>query len=92
LEEYIGSLKPGKSADLAAIDLSAAATQPVYDPLSHIVYSATREQVTDVWVAGKRLLHDRRLTSLDEQAILAKTAAWRDKIQAAKIPVKEKKS
>ncbi|HLQ26829.1 MAG TPA: TRZ/ATZ family hydrolase [Acidiferrobacterales bacterium] len=91
LEEYIGSLKPGKSADLTAIDLSFTATQPVYNPLSQIVYSATREQVTDVWVAGKRLLHNRRLMTLDEQAVLAKAAAWRDKIQAAKMLAKEKK-
>ena len=87
LEEHIGSLKAGKSADITAIDLSSVSAQPVYDPISQIVYSATRGQVTDVWVAGKRLLHDRRLTTLDEQAILAKASGWGDKIQAAKIPV-----
>ena len=77
-----GSLVPGKSADITAIDLSALSTQPVYDPVSQIVYSATRDQVTDVWVAGKHLLADRKLTTLDENAIRQKAQAWRDKIKS----------
>ncbi len=76
----IGSLVPGKAADVVAIDLSDLSTQPVYDPVSQIVYSATREQVTDVWVAGRRLLADRKLTTLDEDAIRRKAQEWRDKI------------
>ena len=52
LDEQIGSLKPGKAADITAIDLSALSSQPVYDPVSQIVYTAGREQVTDVWVRG----------------------------------------
>ena len=80
LDDRIGSLQPGKSADLAAIDLSAASNQPVYDPVSQIVYAATRDQVTDVWVAGKRVLHDRGLTTLDEPAILRRAGDWRNRI------------
>jgi 5-methylthioadenosine/S-adenosylhomocysteine deaminase len=83
LDGRIGSLTVGKYADIAAVDLSPIATQPVYDPVSHIVYAATREQVTDVWVAGRQLLRARRLTTLDEEAILTKVARWRDKIFAA---------
>ncbi|MEK7697493.1 MAG: amidohydrolase family protein, partial [Pseudomonadota bacterium] len=82
LEANIGSLVLGKSADITAIDLSALSTQPVYDPVSQIVYSATRDQVTDVWVAGKRLLAERKLTTLDEDAIRQKAQAWRDKIKS----------
>ena len=81
LDEQIGSLKPGKAADITAIDLSALSSQPVYDPVSQIVYTAGREQVTDVWVAGKRLLASRALTTLDEAAILRRAQGWRDKIQ-----------
>ena len=81
LDEQIGSLKPGKAADITAIDLSALSSQPVYDPVSQIVYTAGREQVTDVWVAGKRLLANRALTTLDEAAILRRAQDWRDKIQ-----------
>jgi 5-methylthioadenosine/S-adenosylhomocysteine deaminase len=82
LDEQIGSLKPGKAADITAIDLSALSSQPVYDPVSQIVYTAGREQVTDVWVAGKRLLANRALTTLDEAAILRRAQDWRDKIHA----------
>lgn len=81
LDDRIGSLAPGKSADLVALDLSAPATQPLYDPLSQIVYAATREQITDVWVNGKRLLAGRRLTTLDEAEVLRKAQEWRDRIR-----------
>jgi 5-methylthioadenosine/S-adenosylhomocysteine deaminase len=82
LDDRIGSLLPGKAADLIALDLSGVALQPVYDPISQIVYAATRDQVTDVWVAGRRLLHQRRLTTLDEPLLLSSAAAWRAKISA----------
>lgn len=83
LDDRIGSLKPGKAADLIAIDLSAVATEPVYDPTSQIVYACTRDQVTDVWVAGQRLLKSRELVTLDESAIRAQAHGWRDKIFTA---------
>ena len=81
LDAENGSLRPGKAADITAIDLSALSSQPVYDPVSQIVYTAGREQVTDVWVAGRRLLANRALTTLDEAAILRRAHVWRDKIQ-----------
>jgi 5-methylthioadenosine/S-adenosylhomocysteine deaminase len=82
IEEETGSLKPGKAADITAIDLSGLASQPVYDPVSQIVYTASRDQVTDVWVAGKRLLASRELTTLDETAITRRAQDWRDKIKS----------
>jgi 5-methylthioadenosine/S-adenosylhomocysteine deaminase len=82
LEERIGSIVPGKAADLAAIDLSSLGTQPVYDPVSQLVYSATRDQVTDVWVDGKRLLAGRNLIHLNLGDLAQKAQAWRDKIAA----------
>ena len=81
LEAETGSLVPGKSADLIAIDLHRPATQPVYDPASQVVYAAGREQVTDVWVAGKRLLSGGRLTTLDEEEILRRAELWRSRIR-----------
>ncbi len=83
LEHLIGSLEPGKSADVAAINLGDMETQPVYHPLSQIVYAATRSQVSDVWVAGHHVLKDRALTTVDEAAVVAKAAEWRDRIAAA---------
>jgi 5-methylthioadenosine/S-adenosylhomocysteine deaminase len=83
LEQRIGSLTPGKFADITAIDRAPLGTQPVYDPISQLVYAASRQQVSDVWVAGQQLLAGSRLTRLDEPEIIAKAATWRDKIFAA---------
>ena len=52
LEEQIGSLVAGKEADITAVHLGGPETQPVYNPISQLVYSAGREKITDVWVAG----------------------------------------
>ncbi|MFA5937994.1 MAG: TRZ/ATZ family hydrolase [Sinimarinibacterium sp.] len=80
LDSEIGSLTAGKSADFIAVDLSAANTQPVYHVLSQLVYAAGREQVTDVFVAGKALMRERQLLTLDETAVLARAEEWRRKI------------
>lgn len=81
LDSEIGSLEIGKSADITAVDLSDIENQPVYNPVSQLVYSAGRENVSNVWVAGNHLLKDRELTTLDEKAILEKTAYWQEKIK-----------
>ena len=80
LDSELGSIDEGKAADLSAIDLGTVETQPVYDPISQIVYAAGREQVTDVWVSGRRLLKERRLTTLDESALLSEAAEWQQRI------------
>ena len=82
MDQEIGSLKIGKAADLIAIDLAPIETTPCYDVASHLVYAAGREQVTDVWVAGQRLLQDRELTTLDRQAICARAAHWQHKLNS----------
>ncbi len=69
IDGITGSLEVGKSADIIAVDFDTIETSPVYDPVSHLVYCCSRDQVTDVWVAGKHRLNNRQLTSLDEQAI-----------------------
>jgi len=66
IETLTGSLQPGKEADIAAIDLEQLETQPLYDPVSQIVYASSRSQVTDVWVAGKHLLRNRELSTISE--------------------------
>ncbi len=80
LDAITGSLEKGKAADIVAVDFNCLELSPVYNPVSHLIYSCSREQVTDVWVAGKHLLKDRALTTLDEQKIINKTRAWNDKI------------
>ena len=80
LDTHIGSLEVGKAADLVAFDLSGLAQQPVYDPVSQLIYATGRDCVTHVWVAGKALLEDRRLTRLDEQQLCATAVAWGERI------------
>jgi 5-methylthioadenosine/S-adenosylhomocysteine deaminase len=82
LAERIGSLEVGKAADIVAVDLSGIAAQPVFDPVSHLVYVAGRSAVTDVWVGGVRMVADGRLTSVDEAAVLARARAWQQKLAA----------
>ena len=52
----------------------------MYDPISHVVYATERNQVSDVWVAGKQLLHERQLKTLDHEEIISKTKEWNIKI------------
>ncbi len=81
LDDEIGSLRRGKSADIVAVHLGDIESRPVYHPVSQLVYACGRQQVSDVWIAGRHLLKDRRLTTLDEAAILVNTEAWREKIR-----------
>jgi len=61
IERIAGSIVPGKSADLAAVDMRAPELAPCYDVVSHLVYAAGRENVSHVWVAGELLLQEREL-------------------------------
>ncbi|MFK5913792.1 MAG: TRZ/ATZ family hydrolase [Woeseiaceae bacterium] len=81
LDKDIGSIEIGKAADITTIDLGGIENQPVYNPVSQLVYSAGRENVSNVWVAGNHLLKDRQLTTLDEKAILEKAKHWQKKIK-----------
>jgi 5-methylthioadenosine/S-adenosylhomocysteine deaminase len=81
LDATIGSLLPGKDADVIAVDLSAAMAQPCYDPVSHLVHVASRECVTNVWVGGSRVVAERRLTTGDEAAIAARARLWQDRLK-----------
>ena len=80
--DQIGSLEVDKAADIIAIDLNNIATQPVYDLIATIVYSASREQVSDVWIAGKARVRNRKLVDADLEQLLAKAANWADRIKA----------
>jgi 5-methylthioadenosine/S-adenosylhomocysteine deaminase len=61
LEDRIGSIEPGKAADLAAVALRGPELAPCYDPVSHLVYAAGRENVTHVWVNGELRVRERQL-------------------------------
>jgi 5-methylthioadenosine/S-adenosylhomocysteine deaminase len=83
LEHCIGSLQPGKAADLVAFDLSGLAQQPIYDPVSQLIYTCGRDCVRHVWVAGRQLLDNRRLTRMDEAQLHATATAWGARIAGA---------
>lgn len=80
LAEVTGSLVAGKWADLCCIDLARAHTQPVYDPAAHLLFAASRDQVSDVWVAGRQLLQQGRLTHLDLEDVLRRAQYWQTRI------------
>jgi 5-methylthioadenosine/S-adenosylhomocysteine deaminase len=65
LEEHVGTLTPGKEADLIVVDLNQPHLTPLYDPYSHLVYAASGADVRHVMVAGRWLMRDRQLTTLD---------------------------
>ncbi|WP_435685850.1 TRZ/ATZ family hydrolase [Sedimenticola selenatireducens] len=78
--ERTGSLEPGKAADITAVDLGSLETQPLYHPISQLVYATGRDKVTDVWIAGKPVLHNGRLTTLDQREIISRAAEWQGRI------------
>ena len=80
LADRIGSVEAGKRADLIAIDLGQLNTQPLYDPVSQVVYAASSRQVSDVWIDGEPQLRDFEFCRLDIDRILANAAAWARKI------------
>jgi 5-methylthioadenosine/S-adenosylhomocysteine deaminase len=84
IEAQVGSLEIGKAADIVAFDLSGLAQQPVYDPVSQLIYATGRDCVKHLWVAGKQLLDDRRLTRLDEAQLGATARAWGQRISGHK--------
>jgi 5-methylthioadenosine/S-adenosylhomocysteine deaminase len=82
LGEVTGSLVPGKWADLCCIDLRAPRSWPVHDVATAVIYAASSQQVTDTWVAGRRLLADGRLRTVDESAVLERAEAWAARLDA----------
>ncbi|MGH8172095.1 MAG: TRZ/ATZ family hydrolase [Rhodanobacteraceae bacterium] len=81
--ERIGSIAPGKEADLTAVRLDAIETQPMYNVISQLIYAAGRYQVSDVWIAGARKLSQGVLPDLDVDELRAMARRWHDRISAA---------
>lgn len=80
MEQQIGSIEKGKWADLCAIDLGAPECQPVYDPISHLVFVAGRENVSHVWVQGKIQVDDKKLTNPKLKNLKNPAGLWQNKI------------
>ena len=82
LAERIGSIVPGKQADLTAVRLDALETQPIYHVISQLIYATGRQQVSDVWIAGVRKVDNGQLCGIDSGELRAKAQAWRGRIAA----------
>ena len=82
IDDRVGTLAPGKRADMTAVNLDALELSPCYDPLSHLVYAAGREHVSHVWVDGELAVERGQLTRLDARELTAKAAYWKDRIRS----------
>ncbi len=84
-DHLVGSIEPGKQADLVCVDLSPLETQPVHHVISQLIYATGRHQVGDVWIAGKPKLRERRLVDMDGAGIVANARQWRERIATIKV-------
>jgi 5-methylthioadenosine/S-adenosylhomocysteine deaminase len=83
MEQRIGSLAPGKRADLIVVSMRGARQTPMYDPVSHLVYVSRGDDVQTTVVHGRILMRDRKMLTLDEAAVLRDGRAWIDKVRAS---------
>jgi 5-methylthioadenosine/S-adenosylhomocysteine deaminase len=90
LQEITGSLEVGKSADMITVNLHQVSTQPIYHPISQLIYAAGRDQVRHVWVAGQQLVNDHTLTTLNEEELMQRAARWAERILASDSAVKNR--
>jgi 5-methylthioadenosine/S-adenosylhomocysteine deaminase len=84
LDADVGTLEPGKLADVVAVDLAAPRFQPVYDPTAALVHCGAGSAVSHVWIAGRAVLADGELLTVDEPAVLAAAGRWRERLAAAR--------
>jgi 5-methylthioadenosine/S-adenosylhomocysteine deaminase len=80
LEDHIGSLEVGKQADLIGVDLRGPETQPLYHPLSQLVYTCNGSQVSHSWIAGSAVMTERELTRIDLPALALRINQWQQRI------------
>jgi len=81
LDDRIGSIEVGKRADLVLLDPDSPSLNPVYDPISAVVYAASRADVTDVWANGQRVVEKRSCTTIDLDRTLAEARLEADLIR-----------
>ena len=86
MEKTIGSLEPGKHADIIIVSMSAARQTPMYDPVSHLVYVTRGDDVQTTIVNGQVLMRNRKVLTLDRAAVLREGRTWADKVRAAVRP------
>jgi len=80
MEDRLGSLEPGKRADLIVVDVGAPRLHPMFDAVSHLVYAAKGADVRHSVIEGRVVMRDRRLLTLDEPAVLAESDRYREQV------------
>lgn len=79
----LGSIEVGKAADFITLDVNAPHTVPMFNPINHIVYSASKADVRDVFVGGQQVMRDRQILTLDVADLCARVTAMQPAIQAS---------
>jgi len=82
LEDLNGTQCPGKQAVLIVVDVNQAHLTPLYDPYSHLIYAARSADVRHVMVAGRWLLQDRRLVTLEWPDLAARARDYAQELRA----------
>jgi len=85
LEAQIGSLEKGKRADIIIVDIKKPHLLPLYDPYSHLIYSASGSDVETVIINGRVVMENRKILTLDEEGILEKAKRFRIKFSKVLI-------
>lgn len=80
MDDRIGSLRPGKAADMVSVRLDDWESLPCFDPISHLVYVAGREHVQNVWVGGNAVLQNGELTCLNPSALRESAQLWHNRL------------
>jgi 5-methylthioadenosine/S-adenosylhomocysteine deaminase len=83
MDREVGSIEAGKRADVITVSMTAARQTPMYDPLSHLVYTTRGDDVRTTIVNGRVLMRDRRVLTLNEGAVLGEARALAEKVRAA---------
>ena len=84
-DDRVGSIEPGKEADLVCVDLSALETQPLHHVVSQLIYATGRQQVSEVWIAGRARLRQRMLVDIDIEGVLSNARQWRERIAGIRL-------
>jgi len=91
LERQVGSIEPGKRADLVLFDADTPEWRPLLNPVNNLVYAASGASVRTVLIDGRVVLDEGRLTVLDERALYERVERLsREHIRRAKVPINSK--
>jgi 5-methylthioadenosine/S-adenosylhomocysteine deaminase len=81
IDDRVGSLEVGKLADIIAVDLSQPESQPVYNPISQLVYASNGSEVSHSWINGNQVLENRKLVGIDTQNLATLIGDWQQRIK-----------